>query len=125
MLDGWLSSPAGSGQQSTIANQHFSLQPFQKIDDLRLRPIHRPNKLAAHDAIAIDDVSLWKLAGSVQAIAFLVWVPHREQSYTVVSQEPAVVVFVGVNAHRQYGHAFGLHALLHLYQRRNFFHAGK
>lgn len=56
--------------------RNLRLQLSQILHYVRLRPIHGPNKLAPHDALAVDDVSLGELERSIERIAFLVAITH-------------------------------------------------
>src|SRR5258708_38352171 len=94
-----------------------ALKPSQKVNDLRLRPIHRANELAPHHAIAVDDVGFRKLGRPVKAITLLVRIAHREQIHPVIPQEALVTALIGINAYRQHGYALRLHVLLHPHQR--------
>src|SRR6202140_3027850 len=68
--------PVGVGKDSTSPAQrpHRSKsahsQLAQKIRNLRLRPVHRPDKLAPHHTLAVDNVCLRKPERPVELVAF-------------------------------------------------------
>ena len=61
---------------------------------------------------------------SVEIVAFLVGVAHRQQVNVVHLQEILVCALVGIDADRQYLNALAFHPLLHLNQRGHLFDTG-
>ena len=93
--------------------------------NLRRAPIDGPDELAAQHTLAVDDVGLGKLEGSVKVVALLVGIAHGEQVDVVLFEKILVGALVGVDADRHHLHTLALHLLLHLHQRRHFFDAGR
>ncbi len=100
------------------------LQLSQEVRDLGLGPIYRTNELSPHHAVAVDDIRLRKLKGTVEIVAFLSWIADGQQIHVVILQELVVGILVHVHADPNHSDAFGLHPALHLNQRRHLLNAG-
>lgn len=101
------------------------LHPAEKFSDVGCSPVNSPNEFTPHHAVAIDDVGLGKSEGTVQRIAFLAGVAHRQQIHIVFFEELQVGALVDVHADREHRDSFRLHPPLHFHQRGHLFHAGR
>jgi hypothetical protein len=100
----------------------LDLQLAQEIDDLRLTPFHRADKLAPNDAIAIDNIGFRPLESTVEVAGFLVRITYGWEVYLVVFQELMVGIAINVHTNSQDSYALVLEALLQLHQRGHFLH---
>ena len=103
----------------------IQLKLAQEIHDLRLAPFNGTNKFAAHDAIAIDDVGLGPLEGTINRTGLLVRITHGQEVYLVVLQELVVSIAINIDADADDSYALILKALLQLHQRRHLLYAGR
>ena len=102
--------------------QPVDLQLPQKICDIGRCPIHRPDELAPHHAIAIDDVGFRKLEGAVKIAALLPRIAHCQQIDIVIFEKLVIGILIDIDADPDDGDALGFHPPLHLDQRGHFLH---
>lgn len=84
-------------------------------------PVQRADELAAQDAFAIDDVTLWPTNRPVQIGNPSLRVAHGHKIDPVFLQEAVIGVGVLVDAHREHSHPLVLHLFLHGDQGGSFF----
>ncbi len=96
----------------------------QEVDDFGLTPVDGADEFAAHDALAVDDVGLGILEGSVEIAALVGGIADGEEVDFVVGEETVIGVAVDVDADAHDGDTFGLEALLELDEGRHFLDAG-
>lgn len=101
------------------------LQLAEKIGNFGLGPVDGADELAAHYAVAVDNVGFGELERAIQVAALLAGVANRQQIHVVVFEEAVVGRLIDIDADSDYGYTFGLHAALHLDQGWHFFHAGR
>ena len=98
----------------------MSLELIQEVDDLRLAPIYRADKLASHNAIAVDDVSLGKLERAVESVALLIRITDRHKVDLILFKKLVISIGVDINAHSDHRHTFIAKPLLELDEGRHF-----
>ena len=109
--------------EDKLVGAGLSLESSQVVQDLRLAPVNRPDKLTAQNALAIDDVGLGKSEGPVKVVTLLVGIADGQQVYVVVLEKFLVSALVDVDADSQHFYSLALHFLLHLHQGRHLIHA--
>ena len=107
------------GGENGRATGVFGMECFQVRDDARIRPFHRPNEFPAHDAFAVNDVSLWPAPGTIFSVAFLCWIIDGNQAHIMALHKSAVAVRVLVCRDRQNSYVIS-ELVLHLDQGRKF-----
>ena len=97
------------------------LQFAQIVRDFRAAPIHRPDKLAPNDSVAVNDVGFRPAKCAVEPGRFLRFIPHRNHVDAVVFEELVVRRIVRVNTDGEHHYAFTFETSLHPYQRWGLF----
>src|SRR5882672_5352792 len=87
------------GTPVRIDGEMAALQLAQEIHHLRLLPVDGADELAAHNAVAVDDVSLGEFLGAVEQVCLLLVVAHSQKADIVVPQKSLVLSWVVVYAH--------------------------
>src|ERR1700741_4918666 len=93
-----------NSNQSRRDGTQSTLQLAQEISDLRFGPVHRPDELAAHHALAVDDKGLRPSVRPIESGGFLRGIPHGKQVDAVLLQELSVSVLVYINADSHHGY---------------------
>ena len=96
------------------------LQLGQILQNFWLAPVNRSDKLAAQNALAINDVGFRELERTVKIIALLVGIADGEQVHFVRLQKILIRALVSIDADGHYFYTLALHFLLHLNEGRHF-----
>lgn len=98
------------------------LETPQVVPDLRVGPVGCANKLAADNAVAVDDIGFRPHVGVKEACGTLIWIANRDQVNVAIADEVGVGAGVLIDTDSDNGdiRVFAME----LEKRRQFFHAG-